>query len=137
MDANLRRRDVLALLAAVGATGALEGAAQAADPRPAAPQAAGSMDASTGKEVFKNDKLRVVQHLSRPRMGVCGTGLHSHPPHLTIALTDAKARVTLPGKEPFIDERKAGDLFWDPGGPHVVENIGSRDTKVYLVEPIG
>ena len=68
---------------------------------------------------------------------MCGTGLHSHPPHLTIALTDAKARVTLPGKEPFIDERKAGDLFWDPGGPHVVENIGSRDTKVYLVEPIG
>ena len=61
MDANLRRRDVLALLAALGATGALEGAAQAADPRPSAPQAAGSMDASTGKEVFKNDKLRVVR----------------------------------------------------------------------------
>jgi len=41
----------------------------------------------------------------------------------------------LQGKEPFIAENKAGDLFWDPGGYHTVENLGSRDVKSYLVEP--
>src|SRR3982751_6023263 len=135
MDTNMKRRDLLTLLAALGAgTGALEDGAHAAALPAGSPQGSEPMDASSGKEIFKNDKLRVVQHLSRPRMGVCGTGLHSHPPHLTIALTDAKARVTLPGKEPFIDERKAGAVFWDEGGSHVVENVGSRDTKAYLVE---
>jgi len=78
--------------------------------------------------------VRVISHLGRPRMGVCGTGLHSHPPHLTIALTDIRAKVSLQGKEPFVAENKLGDAFWDPGGPHVVENLGSRDSRVYLVE---
>jgi hypothetical protein len=30
---------------------------------------------------LENEKVRVIAHQSRPRMGVCGTGLHSHPPH--------------------------------------------------------
>ena len=87
-----------------------------------------------GKIVFENDNVRVIEHLGRPRMGVCGTGLHSHPPHLTIAITDVKARVTLPGKEPFLAANAAGDAFWDPGGPHVVENVGRRDSRIYIVE---
>ena len=117
---------MLGLLAAMGLAACdVEAASSAAVP---------DMDSATGKVVFENDKVRVLAHLSRPRMGVCGTGLHSHPPHLTIALTDVKARVTLAGKEPFVDEQKAGAVFWDPGGAHVVENVGSRDTKAYLVE---
>ena len=123
--ANVSRRELLGVLAAMG----LAGVSDPLDAQPTAPA-----DATSGKVVFENDKVRVFAHLSRPRMGVCGTGLHSHPPHLTIALTDVKARVTLPGKEPFVDEQKAGAVFWDPGGPHVVENVGSRDTKAYLVE---
>ena len=123
---NKTRREVLGLLAAmgIGATEAGFAVAQTAPPG----------DPSGGKVVFENEKVRVISHLGRPRMGVCGTGLHSHPPHLTIALTDVKAKVTLAGKEPFIAENKAGDAFWDPGGAHVVENLGGRDSKVYLVE---
>jgi hypothetical protein len=127
MDSTkVNRREILALLAAmgVGATEAGFAVAQTAPPG----------DPAGGKVVFENDKVRVISHLGRPRMGVCGTGLHSHPPHLTIALTDVKAKVTLAGKEPFIAENKSGDAFWDPGGAHVVENLGSRDSKVYLVE---
>ena len=106
-------------------------------PAPAAPPpaaAASSVDTIGGKVILENDKVRVIAHQARPRMGVCGTGLHSHPPHLTIVLTDTKAKVTLAGKEPFIVENKAGDVFWDPGGPHAVENLGSKESKVYLVE---
>jgi hypothetical protein len=121
---DVTRRDVLAMLAALGVAATESDLAFAE----------GAADAARGKVVFENEKVRVISHLSRPRAGVCGTGLHSHPPHLTVILTDVKAKVTLPGKEPFIDEQKAGAVFWDPGGPHVVENIGARDSKVYLVE---
>jgi hypothetical protein len=124
MKPDMTRRDVLAMLAALGVT-ANESQLVFAQ---------GAADAAGGKVVFENEKVRVISHLSRPRAGVCGTGLHSHPPHLTVVLTDVKAKVTLPGKEPFIDEQKAGAVFWDPGGPHVVENLGMRDSKVYLVE---
>jgi len=119
------RRDLLKLLAALGI---------ASNSDLVRAQSATSPELNGGKIVFENDKVRVIEHFAKPRLGVCGTGLHSHPPHLTVMLTDAKARVTLPGKEPFIKEGKAGDVFWDPGGPHAVENIGSRDSKVYLVE---
>jgi hypothetical protein len=123
MKTDLTRRDVLAMLAALGMTATEAELVFAQSPDPAA-----------GKVVFENEKVRVISHLARPRAGVCGTDLHSHPPHLTVVLTDVKAKVTLPGKDPFIDEQKAGAVFWDPGGPHVVENLGSRDTKVYLIE---
>jgi hypothetical protein len=123
---KITRREVLGLLAAMGIGATESGFAVAQDAK--------TDDLAGGKIVFENDKVRVISHLGRPRMGVCGTGLHSHPPHLTIALSDVKARVTLPGKEPFVAENKAGDTFWDKGGPHVVENMGSRDSKIYLVE---
>ena len=123
MKSDVTRRDLLGMLAALGMTASESGRVFAQ-----------SADGTSGKVVFENDKVRVISHLGRPRTGVCGTGLHSHPPHLTVILTDARAKVTLPGKEPFIDEQKAGAVFWDPGGPHVVENIGTRDALVYLVE---
>lgn len=120
------RRDVLRLLAALGlgvgpSTVAAAGAAE-------------SVDTLGGKVILENDKVRVIAHQARSRMGVCGVGLHTHPPHLTVVLTDTRAKVTLAGKEPFIAENKAGDVFWDPGGPHAVENLGSKESKVYLVE---
>ncbi len=40
--------------------------------------------------------MRVLEFVSRPGMGVCGNGMHSHPAHLTVALSEAKVRVTLP-----------------------------------------
>ena len=123
MKPDMKRRDALAMLAALGLT--------AAESELVFAQAA---DTAGGKVVFENDKVRVISHLSRSRAGVCGTGLHSHPPHLTVLLTDVKAKVTLQGKEPFIDEQKAGHVFWDPGGPHVVENLGAANSRVYLVE---
>ena len=121
----LSRRELLGMLAAFGvSTAALDAFAQGGAPAPA----------PGGKIVFENDKVRVIEHVSKPRLGVCGTGFHTHPPHLTVCLTDVKAKVTLQGKEPFVAENKSGDVFWDPGGAHTVENLGGRDTKVYLVE---
>ena len=87
-----------------------------------------------GRILFENDMLRVVEHAAKPRMGVCGEGMHSHPPHLTIALTDARMRITLPDREPVIREGKAGHVFWDESGPHAIQNLGSRNTRAFLIE---
>jgi hypothetical protein len=120
----LSRRELLGMLVAFGVSApAVDAFAQA-----------GQATTSGGKVIFENDKIRVIEHVGKSRLGVCGTGYHTHPPHLTIAVTDIKAKVTLQGKEPFIAENKAGDVFWDPGGYHTVENVGSRDARSYLIE---
>jgi hypothetical protein len=121
-----QRRQVLKILAALGIGGTEICSAAAQEPNAA--------HYAGGKIVFENEKVRVISHLGRPRLGVCGIGLHSHPPHLTVVLTDVKAKLTLPGKDPQLVQNASGDVFWDPGGPHIVENVGSRDSKVYLVE---
>ena len=121
---TLSRRELLGMLAVFGVSAsAVDAFAQV-----------GPVTQNGGKVIFENDKMRVIEHIGKSRLGVCGTGYHSHPPHLTIALTDIKAKVTLQGKEPFVAENKAGDVFWDPGGFHTVENVGSREAKSYLVE---
>jgi hypothetical protein len=120
------RREILKRLAALG-IGATECGIALGQP-------AGDAVNAGGRIVFENDKVRVIEHRARPRLGVCGAGMHSHPPHLSICPTDVRARVTLPDKDPFIAENKAGDVFWDPGGSHIVENVGSRESKAYLIE---
>jgi hypothetical protein len=122
---TMRRRDLIKLLAA--ATGGMIPANVVLAQGTSAPTAGGRI-------VLENEKVRVIEHLGRARLDVCGTGLHSHPPHLTVCLTDIRARVTEPGKEPRIAENKAGDVFWDKGGPHVIENIGDRDSRLLVVE---
>lgn len=97
-------------------------------------QNATTVDPRAYHVIMENEKVRVVEHLSRPRMGVCGTGMHSHPDHVTIALTDIRAKVTLPNGETFTADNKAGDAFFEPAVTHTVENVGGRDVRAYLVE---
>lgn len=84
--------------------------------------------------VFENEKLRVLEYNSRPGMGVCGTGMHSHPAHLTVVLSDTKGRVTSPDGTVRIGEKKLGDVFWSEAETHAVENIGGRDSRALLIE---
>ena len=58
---------------------------------------------------LENDKLRVLEYTSRPGMGVCGDGMHSHPAHLTVLLSTGKVRIKTPdGKvEVHSDSRSA------------------------------
>jgi glycosyltransferase involved in cell wall biosynthesis len=59
----------------------------------AAAQDAARMQPRAYKVVFENDQMRVLEFNSKPGMGVCGNGMHSHPAHLTVALSPAKVRV--------------------------------------------
>ena len=100
----------------------------------AAGQDATRMMPSNYRVVLDNTRVRVLEFNSRPGMGVCGTGVHSHPAHLTTALTAVKARVTLPDGKSFVVENKAGDVFWSEAETHEVENISGKDVRALIVE---
>ena len=120
-DVDEARRLLAALLPAF----AFAPAAQAQD--------AAKMQPAAYKVVLDNDRMRVLEFNSRPGMGICGAGLHSHPAHLTIALSDAKARVKQDGKT-FIGTNKLGDVFWSEAETHEVENISGRNVRALIVE---
>ena len=122
IDDNDRRRALLAVLATLG----LSDAALAQDAAAVQPRAY--------RVALENDRLRVLEFNSRPGMGVCGNGMHSHPAHLTVVLSDAKARVKLPDGSTFIGENKLGDVFWSEAETHEVENISGRNSRALLVE---
>lgn len=84
--------------------------------------------------VLENSKVRVLEFVSRPRTVVCGVGKHSHPPHLTVALSDARVRVTLPNGKVVEASNKPGDVFWSEAETHTVENIGSGVIRALIIE---
>ncbi len=84
--------------------------------------------------VFENDRMRVLEFNSKPGMGVCGSGIHSHPAHLTVALSPAKVRIKAEGGATFVGENKLGDVFWSEAETHEVENISGKDVRALMIE---
>ncbi|HTR76597.1 MAG TPA: hypothetical protein VMH39_00740 [Gemmatimonadaceae bacterium] len=84
--------------------------------------------------VLENERVRVLEFRARPGMELCGVGKHSHPAHLTIALTEAKVRVTLADGTKVVATSKAGDVFWSEAETHTTENIGGGEARALIVE---
>lgn len=124
-SASLTRRQLMALLAGFG----LSAEALAQD--------AAQVNRRSYKVVLENEQIRVLEYVSRPGLGICGQGAHSHPDHLTILLTDAKAKVKLADGKTLIAENKVGDVFWEAASTHTVENVGGSGTRAYIVEMKG
>ena len=85
------------------------------------------------KVVLENEHVRVLEYNSRPGMGVCGVGVHSHPAHLTIPLTPGKARIRVGGQTMTV-ANGVGDAFWEPAVTHEVENVSGAKMRALLVE---
>jgi hypothetical protein len=100
--------------------------AQAQDPTKVMPRAY--------RIALENDKVRVLEFTGRPGMGICGEGMHSHPAHLTIVLTDWHARATTPDGTTRERRRKLGEVFWSEAETHKVENIGHGASRALIVE---
>jgi beta-alanine degradation protein BauB len=105
-----------------------------AAPSTAIAQDAARVQPDAFRVVFENDKTRVLEFVSRPRTEVCGVGKHSHPAHLTVSLSDAKVRVTLPDGKKIIATNKPGDVFWSEAETHTVENIGGNEVRALIIE---
>lgn len=124
-DATHSRRELMRILAGLGlAVGAADVLAQDA----------AKVDPRGYKVLVDNDQVRVLEYIGRPRLGVCGQGMHSHPDHVTVVMTDARVKVTLPDGKTFLADNKAGDVFFEAAGTHSVENVGGRDVRSLLIE---
>ena len=78
--------------------------------------------------------MKVIEYLSTPGKDICGKGLHSYAQHLSIMLTDAKARLIMNDGKTKDFDFKAGTVFWSEAETHMAVNNGSKPAKVYLVE---
>ena len=86
------------------------------------------------KVLVDNDFVRVLDVTSRPGVGLCGSGRHSHPDHMVVALTPAKVRVKSPDGTSIEVENKVGDVFYAKAETHETENIGGREVRALLIE---
>jgi quercetin dioxygenase-like cupin family protein len=84
--------------------------------------------------VFENSRVRVTQFTSEPGAGVCGLGLHSHPAHLTIALSPARNHVVTSEGKTIENTLKLGDVFWSEAGTHSVINDGKATVRLLILE---
>ncbi|MES2148757.1 MAG: cytoplasmic protein [Pseudomonadota bacterium] len=118
------RRRILQILAGLGAAAAA----------PVAAQDAAKVSPRTYKVVFENDKIRVLEYVSKPGLGICGQGRHYHPAHVTMQLSDAKVRLTLEDGTVLLKEAPAGAIFASPAEWHTTENVGGAHAHAYIVE---
>jgi hypothetical protein len=121
---QVSRRELLALLAIFGIAGG----------RDASAQDASKVNPRAYRIAFENERLRVLEYRSRPGLGVCGQGKHSHPAHLSMLSTDAKVKVTLEDGKFVVAEGKAGEMFWSPAEVHTTENISGHAVRSYIIE---
>lgn len=122
----IQRRHALGLLALLGGGIGIDEAVWAQDAARVNPRAY--------RVSFENDRVRALDYQSRPGLGVCGVGRHSHPAHLTVALTAVKAKVTLADGKVVFAENQPGDVFWEDAVTHTVENVGGSGSRVVIVE---
>lgn len=116
------RRALLALLPGL----ALADLAQAQDAAKIQPMAY--------RVVAENDRMRVLEFNSRPGMGLCGSGMHSHPAHLSIALSPMKVRVKTADGKQFVGENQLGDVFFSEAETHETENLSGKNVRALIVE---
>ena len=122
IDDKDRRGMLLALLATLSVADAVQA------------QDAAKVQPRGYRVALENAYLRVLEFNSRPGLGVCGSGMHSHPAHLTVVLSAGKARWKLPDGKTGVGENKLGDVFWSEAETHEVENISGKDMRALLVE---
>jgi len=122
---NTRRKLLLAGLGGL--------AAQFGIPQAEAQDAAKAMPRAY-RVAFENDRVRVLDFVGRPGMGICGEGMHSHPAHLTVVMTDWQGVASTPGTTAKPRQRKFGDIFWSEAETHKVENTGKANSRVLIVE---
>ena len=96
-------------------------------------QDAAKVQPSSYRVALENNRVRVLEYNGLPGMGVCGTGVHSHPAHLTVRLTPAKVKITQNGRTVEI-ENKLGDVFWSEAQTHETENIGGANVRSLIIE---
>jgi quercetin dioxygenase-like cupin family protein len=83
------------------------------------------------KVLFENDRVRVldVQHQPGGK-----EPMHTHPAYVAYALTTLTMKITSSDGKTVVKERKAGDVVWGEPVTHAVENVGTTEFHMLVVE---
>ena len=85
----------------------------------------------THKVAFENAFVRVLEvHVPAGKI----EPRHRHPHGLSVYFSDWEAKVTIEGRAPQVNQRKAGTFAWSDAVVHTVENVGKADGRVLRIE---
>jgi len=83
------------------------------------------------KVLFENDRVRVLETRYGPGVK---SEVHSHPDLVAVALTPAKAKLSLTDGQPLDLEFQVGESLFVEAQEHTVENTGGSELQIILVE---
>ena len=83
------------------------------------------------KVLVDNDQVRVLDVLHKPGVK---EPMHSHPAYVSVYLSATKVKVTTPDGKTVETDRKAGEVKYSGPVTHALENIGTADTHVIVIE---
>ena len=83
------------------------------------------------KVIVDNDRVRVLDVLHKPGVK---EPMHSHPAYVSVNLSDTKVKVTTPDGKTVEKDRKAGEVAYSGPTTHALENIGTADQHVIVIE---
>ncbi|RJQ56890.1 MAG: cytoplasmic protein [Nitrospiraceae bacterium] len=83
------------------------------------------------KVLIDNDRVRVFDVLHKPGVK---EPMHSHPDYVAVFLSSTRVKVTTPDGKTVEKDRKAGEVSWSGPATHALENIGTDDQHVIVIE---
>lgn len=83
------------------------------------------------KVVFENNRIRVIEVRMKPGEKL---PMHSHPPHLTLTLTDFKGKYVGADGQAQIGEGKTSAWSWTEAITHASENVGTTEIHAFAIE---
>ena len=83
------------------------------------------------KVIVDNDRVRVLEVIHKPG---AKEPMHSHPAYVSVFLSATKLKVTTPDGKTVEKDRKAGEAYFSEAVTHAVENIGTADQHVIVIE---
>jgi hypothetical protein len=83
------------------------------------------------KVLLENDRVRVLEVRHQPGVK---EPMHSHPAYISYFLDDTKVKVTSPDGKTVVRDRKAGEIQFSGPVTHALENIGTTEQHVLVIE---
>ena len=83
------------------------------------------------KVLLENDRVRVLEVRHQPGVK---EPMHSHPAYVSYYLDATRVKVTTPDGKSVEKDRKAGEVQYNGPTTHALENIGTTEQHVLVIE---
>ena len=83
------------------------------------------------KVLVDNDRVRVLDVLHKPGVK---EPMHSHPAYVSVYMSTTRVKVTTPDGKTVEKDRKTGEVAYSGPTTHALENIGTADQHVIVIE---